>query len=327
MADTCPFWGYWYPCFGFLVTSPLGFKAKVGSALFAFCGGECNVHSPRSTSSATLADLLAAGAQPVTSPHACAEVGLGSDSNGQSPGQKTNALPLCQWPGSKHFILWLNFNNPHHFQSNWSCDNRFKCFVFFLKFLFLSDTFTYPILGPLVPLFGFLVTSPLGFKARVGSKPEWVLPYLHCGGECNVHFLRSTSSATPADLLAAGAQPVTSPHACAEVGLGSDLNGQSPGQKMNALPLCQWPGSKHFILWLKLQANFNNSHHFQSNWSCDNRFKCFLFFFKVFIFVRHIHMSYFGATGTPFWISGDISSGFQSQGGFCLIWFFLRRSM
>ena len=30
------FWGHWYPCFGFLVTSPLGFKARVGSALFAF---------------------------------------------------------------------------------------------------------------------------------------------------------------------------------------------------------------------------------------------------------------------------------------------------
>ena len=24
------FWGPWYPCFGFLVTSPLGFKARVG---------------------------------------------------------------------------------------------------------------------------------------------------------------------------------------------------------------------------------------------------------------------------------------------------------
>ena len=44
LADTCPFWGDWYPCFGFLVTSPLGFKARVGSALFAlFCGGECTV--------------------------------------------------------------------------------------------------------------------------------------------------------------------------------------------------------------------------------------------------------------------------------------------
>ena len=27
-------WGHWYPCFGFLMMSPLGFKARVGSALF-----------------------------------------------------------------------------------------------------------------------------------------------------------------------------------------------------------------------------------------------------------------------------------------------------
>ena len=74
LADTCPFWGggggHWYPCFGFPVTSPLGFKARVGSALFAFCGSERNVHSLRSTSGATRADLLVASAQPVTSPHA-----------------------------------------------------------------------------------------------------------------------------------------------------------------------------------------------------------------------------------------------------------------
>ena len=36
------FWGHWYPCFGFLVTSPLGFKARVGSALFAIFA-EANV--------------------------------------------------------------------------------------------------------------------------------------------------------------------------------------------------------------------------------------------------------------------------------------------
>ena len=59
-GHTCPFLGHWYPCFGFLVTSPLGFKARVGSALFAFCGGECIVYSPRSTSGATHADLLVA---------------------------------------------------------------------------------------------------------------------------------------------------------------------------------------------------------------------------------------------------------------------------
>ena len=70
------FGAHWYPCFGFLVTSPLGFKAREGSALFAFCKGKCNVHSPRSTSGARLADLLAAGAQPVLSSHTVAEVRL-----------------------------------------------------------------------------------------------------------------------------------------------------------------------------------------------------------------------------------------------------------
>ena len=48
----------------------------LGSALFAFCGGKCNVHSLRSTSSATLADLLAAGMQPVLFPHTVTEVRL-----------------------------------------------------------------------------------------------------------------------------------------------------------------------------------------------------------------------------------------------------------
>ena len=32
-------WGHWHPCLGFLVTSPLGFKARVCSALFAQSGG------------------------------------------------------------------------------------------------------------------------------------------------------------------------------------------------------------------------------------------------------------------------------------------------
>ena len=92
------FWGHWYPCFSGDVSS--GFQSQSGFCLIRyFCGGECNVHSPRFTSGATLADLLAAGAQPVTSPHACAEVGLGSDSNVEPHEQKTNALPLCQRPG------------------------------------------------------------------------------------------------------------------------------------------------------------------------------------------------------------------------------------
>ena len=48
------FWGHWYPCFGFLVTSPLGFKTRVVLPYSLF------VHSPRSTSGATPANLLTA---------------------------------------------------------------------------------------------------------------------------------------------------------------------------------------------------------------------------------------------------------------------------
>ena len=34
-------WCHWYPYFGLLVTSPLGFKARVGFALFELSGGIC----------------------------------------------------------------------------------------------------------------------------------------------------------------------------------------------------------------------------------------------------------------------------------------------
>ena len=104
LVDTCPFLGPLVPLFWISGDVSSGFQSQSGCCLIRyFCGGECNVHSPRFTSGATLADLLAAGAQPVTSPHACAEVGLGSDSNVQPHEQKTNALPLCQRPGFASF--------------------------------------------------------------------------------------------------------------------------------------------------------------------------------------------------------------------------------
>ena len=49
--------------------------------------------------------------------------------------------------------------------------------------------------GHWYPCFGFL------WCLLWVSKPEWVLPYSHCGGKCNVHSLRSSSGATPVDLL------------------------------------------------------------------------------------------------------------------------------
>ena len=74
-----PFCGatHWYPYFGLLVTSPLGFKAKVGSALFELSGGvRVRLHIP--WDSPLTAILLAASmaAEPIL-PHTCkALVGL-----------------------------------------------------------------------------------------------------------------------------------------------------------------------------------------------------------------------------------------------------------
>ena len=56
-----------------------------------------------------------------------------------------------------------------------------------------SFIFTCPIFGPLVPYFGFLVASPLGFKARASST---LLELQMAKGKRNVHPLRSTSGAT-----------------------------------------------------------------------------------------------------------------------------------
>ena len=82
-------------------------------------------------------------------------------------------------------------------------------FFFFLKFL--ADTC--PFLGPLVPLFWISGDVSSGFQSQSG------LPYSHCRSNRNVRSPRSTSGATLADLLAAGAQPVLSPHTVAEVRL------------------------------------------------------------------------------------------------------------
>ena len=91
------FGGQWYPCFGFLVTSPLGFKAVLPFLLF--CGVNV-MHIPQDPPLVLhMPTSWWPGHSQSLPPHACAEVGLGSDSNRQSPGQKMNVLPLCLWPG------------------------------------------------------------------------------------------------------------------------------------------------------------------------------------------------------------------------------------
>ena len=91
-----------------------------------------------------------------------------------------------------------------------SCKGEGQARFFFFK---VFGGHTCPILGPLVPLFWISGDVSSGFQSQSG------LPYSHCGGECNVRSLRSTSGATLADLFAAGVQPVLSPHTVAEVRL------------------------------------------------------------------------------------------------------------
>ena len=65
--------------------------------------------------------------------------------------------------------------------------------------MFLSDTYTCPIFEPLVPLFWSSGDISSGFQSQSGF---CLINF--CRGKCNVHSLRSTSGATPADLLTAG---------------------------------------------------------------------------------------------------------------------------
>ena len=117
---------------------------------------------------------------------------------------------LEQWKGTSTYI-YLEIIEQY---------KRDLCNRSFLSFFTISFWRTH------MSYFGATGTPVLDFWWRLlwGVKPEWVLPYSHYGGECNVHSPRSTSGATLAHLLAAGAPPVLSPHTVVEVRLpGFDL--------------------------------------------------------------------------------------------------------
>ena len=72
---TCPILGPLVPLFWISGDVSSAFQSQSGLP-YSHCRGECNVCSLRSTSGATLADLLVASTQPVLSPHTVAEVRL-----------------------------------------------------------------------------------------------------------------------------------------------------------------------------------------------------------------------------------------------------------
>ena len=99
------YWGHWYPCFGFLVMSPLGFKARVGSALFAIFAEVNVMYIPQDS---PLVLHLLTSWRPVRSqslPHMHVQRW---DLARFRMCNRTNALPLCQRPGSL-FVLLFSF--------------------------------------------------------------------------------------------------------------------------------------------------------------------------------------------------------------------------
>ena len=107
LADTCSFWGPLAPLFWISGDVFSGFQSQSGFCLIHFFA-EVNVMYLRRDPPLLLPMLTSwqPAVQPVTSPHASAEVGLGSDLNGQSAGQLTNALLLCQQPGTSDTYVW-----------------------------------------------------------------------------------------------------------------------------------------------------------------------------------------------------------------------------
>ena len=100
------------------MTSPLGFKARVGSALFELCGGVHDICSLRFTSGATHLLVYKASIAASRLPHmrVSAEVGY-RDLNRQPPARQSDVLPtrprlailLAGTASSNGHVLWDHF--------------------------------------------------------------------------------------------------------------------------------------------------------------------------------------------------------------------------
>ena len=84
----CPILGPLVPLFSISGDVSSGFQSQSGLCLiFLFCGGKCNLHSPRFTSDAKPAGLLMASIAAGHFSSCIIRCGTSSDSNGQSSRQ------------------------------------------------------------------------------------------------------------------------------------------------------------------------------------------------------------------------------------------------
>ena len=105
-------WGHWYPCFGLLVTSPLGFKARVGSALFVLDRGvRVTLHIPWDS---PLVLHLPTSWQPAwplswTLPHTCNLFHIpAGDPNFRGIGNWKFHSRMCFWGAAAIFPIFHN---------------------------------------------------------------------------------------------------------------------------------------------------------------------------------------------------------------------------
>ena len=98
------------------MTSPLGFKARVGSALFALSGGIRNICSLRFTSGATPLPVYNASIAASRLPHmhVSAEVGC-QDLNRRTPARQSDTLPTRpRRPAGTVFFAATNYTGIIH---------------------------------------------------------------------------------------------------------------------------------------------------------------------------------------------------------------------
>ena len=94
------------------MTSPLRFKARVGSALYELCRGVCDICSLRFTSGATPLLVYTASIAASGLPHMRVSVEVGCrDLNRRPPAQQSDALPTGPRRPADNFDNFDRFDN------------------------------------------------------------------------------------------------------------------------------------------------------------------------------------------------------------------------
>ena len=96
-------WGHWYPCFGLLVMSPLGFKARVDSLI---CTWQRHIFPKIDLWCNTFAGVYGQHSDQSVSSHVCFSRGRIPDSNGRIAVRRT-IHSTRTYPAKNHFVTMI----------------------------------------------------------------------------------------------------------------------------------------------------------------------------------------------------------------------------